>query len=44
MRPLPLNNGSVVQLVGAAVLPMIIPLALELPLTNILKLLLKIVV
>lgn len=44
MRPLPLNKGSVFQLVGAAVLPMIIPLALELPLTNILKLLLKIVV
>ncbi len=44
IRPLPLTMGSLVPLVGAAVLPMIILVALELPLKTILMNALKILV
>jgi hypothetical protein len=44
IRPLPLTMGSLVPLVGAAVLPMIILVALELPLKTILLTAMKILV
>jgi len=44
IRPLPLTMGSLVPLVGAAVLPMIILVALELPLKTILMTAMKILV
>lgn len=44
IRPLPLGMGSLLPLVGAAVLPMIVLVALELPLKSILGTLLKILV
>jgi hypothetical protein len=44
IRPLPLTMGSLMPLVGAAVLPMIILVALELPLKTILMTAMKILV
>jgi hypothetical protein len=44
IRPLPLNLGSLVPLVGAAVLPMIVLMALDLPLKSVLETVLKILV
>ena len=37
IRPLPLTVGSLISLVGAALLPMIVLATLEIPLTTILK-------
>jgi hypothetical protein len=42
IRPLPLTMGSLMPLVGAAVLPMVVLAALDLPLKTILKSILKI--
>ena len=44
IRPLPLTMGSLVPLLGAAVLPMVILAALDLPLKTVLKSVLKILV
>ena len=44
MRPFPLTMGSVIPLVGAAVVPMIVLVALELPLKTVLQSILKILV
>ena len=44
IRPLPLTLGSVTPLVGAAILPMVILAALDLPLKAVLKAVLKILV
>jgi hypothetical protein len=44
IRPLPLNMGSLAPLIGAAILPMIILVALDLPLKSVLKTMLKILV
>jgi hypothetical protein len=44
IRPLPLTMGSLMPLVGAAVLPMIVLMALDLPLKSVLKTVLKILV
>ena len=44
IRPVPLNMGSLAPLVGAAVLPMIVLMALDLPLKTVLKTVLKILV
>lgn len=44
IRPLPLNMGSLIPLVGAAVLPMLVLAALGLPLKTVLKAVLKILV
>lgn len=44
IRPLPLTMGSLIPLVGAAVLPMVILAALDLPLKTVLKTILKILV
>ena len=44
IRPLPLNMGSVVPLVGATALPMFVLAVLQLPLKTVLQVLMKIVV
>jgi len=44
IRPLPLTMGSLIPLVGAAVLPMVILAALDLPLKTVLTTVLKILV
>jgi hypothetical protein len=44
IRPLPLNLGSVVPLVGATTLPMVVLAVLQLPLKTVLQVLMKIVV
>jgi hypothetical protein len=44
IRPLPLTMGSLIPLVGAALLPMIVLAAIDLPLKTVLKSVLKILV
>ena len=44
VRPLPLSMGSLIPLVGAAVLPMVVLAAMDLPLKTVLKTVLKMLV
>lgn len=44
MRPLPLNLGAMAPLIGAAILPMIVLAAVDLPLKTVLKAVMKILV
>lgn len=44
MRPLPLNMGAMLPLIGAAILPMIVLAAVDLPLKTVLKAVMKVLV